>query len=789
MGALIRNALRATFVIILATLTVPTGVGTAMQGPVSLLPDDPYQFEGPAGPQATVARVPVSGEDFSLAYRVTVEGQTDRMGDSAVEWITTRAVNPLDEIEMAFSIRSTGRLDGSSLRVSISFESRNGQLPPEFETIIPCRDTHWTPYRYRFKASRYYPAGESRFVLRFGYGPQEFEIGAIEAFNLGPVEPTQTFGIPLVPADAFTGYGAYFDGKVGGSLTIVNVGSQPFDKAFRISTNGISDFIYRSGLTYNNIQSVTKGDLCLLSFYARRIEPFDGGPIKAQVVFERNGGNYEKSLAINFPNDTDEWRLYQIPFYARTTFLAGEAHLIFHFGYGPQKFELGGISLLNYGSLTRPEQLPRSYYYPGRGDSQARWRIEADERIERHRKGDLTVIVRDRNGEPLTGARVRISQNSHAFRFGTAVTAQLLAGNGQTEADRKVYRSRVLSHFNTTVFENDLKWPFWEDWAPWNRQAVRDAFGWLEQNGLPVRGHNLIWPSYGHMPADTRSLTPDALRARIDGHFAAILSAAGIGARCYQWDVINEPFHNYEVQGRIPGTPGVEASVGLLGNQEMLRWFQNARAFDPAARLFLNDFDILTGGGIEKTHQDYLYSLLQWMIAGGAPIDGIGFQGHVHNFTSPEDIQSAIDRFAALGLQMAVTEFDIDTLDEELQAEYLRDFLTIVFSNPGFTDFLQWGFWEKAHWRPQAALYRQDWSSKPIAEAFIDQVYGKWWTDQTARTDENGMLKIRGFKGGYTITAGHLRSVTSKRISLDDAATVIIELDGEAQRPPLRRVR
>lgn len=756
---------------------------------VSILPDDPYSFQGAAGPQATVIPQVVTGQSFNRAYRVTVAAPTSYLGDASLHWETSQSINPRDNLQISFHIRKTGQSDENGIRASISFESGSISEDRSLDSIIPCNSQSWMPYRFNFKALNYHPAGEARIVLRFGYGPQAFEIGGIQAINLGADQQLPTFGIPVVSTDVLNDYGAYFDSGIGGSLSIIDVSNQPFDKAFRISTNGTSDFIYRSGLTLNNTQAVIEGELILLEFYARKLEPIDDGPIKAQVTFERNGGNYEKSLSINFPNDTDQWRLYQIPFRSRTDFLPGEAHLIFHFGYGPQKFEIADIKLRKYGLETHPDQLPRSFYYPGRGELGAQWRREAADRIEQHRKGDLSIIVRDRNGAPLPGATVRVNQRSHAFRFGSAVTAQLLAGEGETAIEREIYRSRVISLFNTTVLENDLKWPFWEDWAAWNRQATFDALNWLKANNLPVRGHTLIWPSYGHMPKDTHNLSPPALRSRIDQHFADILGPKSAGGRCYQWDVINEPFHNYEIQGRIPGINGVEESQGLLGNQEMVRWFQTARSIDGATKLFLNDFDILAGGGYEKTHQDYLYALAEWLLANGAPVDGIGFQGHVSSFTTPADMQRTIERFAALPLQFAVTEFDVNTLDEDLQADYLRDFLTLVFSYPKFTDFLQWGFWEKSHWIPQAALYQQDWSSKPIALAYTDLIYRRWWTDHSGQTDARGKLNVRGFQGEYRITATWLRETTGATVRLGQNSEIVIELDVDAPRPSIRRNR
>ena len=60
-----------------------------------------------------------------------------------------------------------------------------------------------------------------------------------------------------------------------------------------------------------------------------------------------------------------------------------------------------------------------------------------------------------------------------------------------------------------------------------------------------------------------------------------------------------------------------------------------------------------------------------------------------------------------------ITEFDIVTSeDEQLAADYTRDTLIAVFSHSAYTSFLLWGFWEGSHWKPEAASWNKDWSSR-----------------------------------------------------------------------------
>ncbi|MGH9801201.1 MAG: endo-1,4-beta-xylanase, partial [Blastocatellia bacterium] len=504
---------------------------------------------------------------------MTVGGTSANLNDAGLLFRTAQAVSQGDNLQITFWVRKIAPLDGDNIRGFVGFEKADASATKSLYTTFPCDSQTWTKYSLPFKSAANYAAGEARVVFHFAHGPQTFEIGGISAINPGKAPPVTVEPISVLPNNVYSSFFRYFDPVVGGSSAVVGVNGQSFLQAIQLSTGGDSDAVYRSALGWGSASAVKKDDVLLLSFWARKLEPGGNAVVRGQVVFERAASPYDKAINVNFPTDSSEWRFYQFPFKAHADFAAGQVNLIFQFAYGPQKFEIGGIALNNYGQSVALSQLKTEYYYPGRGEANAAWKLAAVERINQIRKGDLTVRVRDRDGNPLPGAQVFVQQTNHAFKFGSAVTAQLLAGNGQTAADREIYRSRVSSHFTTTVLENDLKWPFWEGWVSWNRQATMDTFAWLKNQNLTVRGHNLIWPSSGNLPTDARSLTGDALKARIDQHFGDILKPENAGGRCYQWDVVNEPYTNFDIQGRI-AVGNTQQSNGKLGNQEIIRWFQ-----------------------------------------------------------------------------------------------------------------------------------------------------------------------------------------------------------------------
>jgi endo-1,4-beta-xylanase len=613
-----------------------------------------------------------------------------------------------------------------------------------------------------------------RLVFRHGLGPQAYELGGLQWLNRGAPDPPPAPLQSLIPADSTHTYSAYFDNSVGGGAArIVPAEGPGFTEAVQVQVNGTSPFIYNAQLGWVTTAPVAKNDAVLLSFYARLLEARSGSA-QGQVVFERNGNPYDKSVTAGFPVTGDEWQLLQIPFRANDNFNPGAAHLQLQFAAGPQVFEFAQLELLNYGPLPDLSVLP-SRAVPVSGAERQTLLDAARQRIDAVRRAPLTVIVTDSGGQAVPGVEVVVQQLRHAFRFGSAVTA---AGLQQPGQDNEIYRSRIASHFTTSVLENDLKWPPWECSTcrpSFDQQQTRDAIQWLLDRDIPVRGHNLIWPSFRNMPSDLQRLQGEALRSRIDRHFENVLGDSGVAGKLYQWDVVNEPFDNYDVQGRIGGLPGIAQSDGLLGNQELLSWFEKARALDPNARLVLNDYANIDAAA-RAQHEDYTVHVIEWMQQNQAPLDGIGLQAHFGAARSLGRMQEVVDRFAAFQLPLAITEFDFNTADEAAQAAFTRDFMTLVFSRPEFTDFLMWGFWASRHWLPAGAMYAADWTSKPNALAYNRLLFQEWWTNNAGVAGDDGSLTTPVFLGDHQVVVWGPAGPVTQTVRVTGPASITISL-------------
>jgi hypothetical protein len=111
---------------------------------------------------------------------------------------------------------------------------------------------------------------------------------------------------------------------------------------------------------------------------------------------------------------------------------------------------------------------------------------------------------------------------------------------------------------------------------------------------------------------------------------------------------------------------------------------------------------------------------------------------------------------------MVVTEYDLVCNDDQLHADYLRDILTLTFSHPKMTGFINWGFWAGDHWKPEGALIRKEWKERPAVTVWRELVKGKWWTETTVETDLKGHAIIEdAFYGYYEV---HDRKIQNSQV-------------------------
>jgi GH35 family endo-1,4-beta-xylanase len=534
-----------------------------------------------------------------------------------------------------------------------------------------------------------------------------------------------------------------------GTRTLIPVSGQSFSQALQAELSVVPPQKWDEHIRFSTTCALNKQDVLFVRFFARGYAQKDeSGLARVSLVIEQNGQPYTKELHQNV-DLSREWKEYYVPIKLDNSYPEQGALTGFDLGHRIQTVEIAEFEVISFGAKVDIRSLPRMRVtYPG-CEPNAPWRIEANKRIEQIRKGDLSVVVKGSTGKRLPNATVKVTQTRQAFGWGSAVTVKNIL---LEDAIGDQYRKIIADNFSRVVFENDLKWQSWDN--PRHHADILKATQWLRDHNIEVRGHCLVWPSWRNTPRDLVTLKDDpvALHKRITEHITN--EVATMCGKVVDWDVINEPYDNHDV-------------MKILGNDEMIAWFKLARAHDPKANLYLNDYSILSAGGMDVKHQDHFEKTLRFLKDGGAPINGLGMQGHFGGSpTPPERMLNILGRFAKIGLSISVTEHDIDTEDEQFQADFTRDFLITTFSHPAVVGVLTWGFWEGSHWKPNGAYYRKDWSIKPAGQVWMDLVRKQWRTELEGKTDSTGAFKTRGFLGDYTITVTHNGKTTTQTSSL-----------------------
>jgi len=530
----------------------------------------------------------------------------------------------------------------------------------------------------------------------------------------------------------------------------VSVKHEAFDSALSVHTLRKPQHHYNHQLILPTIDRMEKGDTVLVSFWARATRTTDeSGVGRMSVYLQKAKRPWNKSL---FRQVTlgDQWVHYTLPGTSDGTYAPGEASLGIGFGFLPQTVEISGLRVQNFEKTLKPEALPETaarVTYAGQAPD-APWRSKAAQRIEKHRKAEVNITVIDAQGRPVPDAKIHLSMKRHAYAFGSAVVAKQLAGT--SPVDRQ-YQDIVAEHYNRVVFENDLKFGPWRagkhpeahPTARFYHPNLLKAMEWLRERGIGIRGHTLLWgpvQEKRYYRGLTFSKDREEARRTLETHLVEVLEETRDHVQ--EWDVLNHPVARFGDNGnRLDKVFGPEFYADII---------RLTRKTNPDLRLFVNEGSVMPRGAYRDDYEAHIASLVE----AGAKPDGIGFMCHFDetSLTSMDELYKQLERYGKFGLPLLATELDITTKDEQGQADYLRDFMTLWFSHPQTEGIIMWGFWEGRHWRPDAALYRKDFSPKPAAETWVDLVKHQWWTDETMTSDAEGQVQTRGFLGEYEVT-------------------------------------
>lgn len=335
------------------------------------------------------------------------------------------------------------------------------------------------------------------------------------------------------------------------------------------------------------------------------------------------------------------------------------------------------------------------------------------------------------------------------FKIGTAITPSTLASKTQMKLVQKHFSGSITLGNEMKpdyVLDQEATLAYMEQTGDDNNpqinlSACAEILQYCSDNNIPVRGHTLIWhsqtPDWFFKEGFTDEgdwVSKETMIVRMENYIKNYMEALETqfpNLNLYAFDVVNEAWTDNgtprEAGSSKSEDPNSSAWVRVFGDNSFIEYaFQFAREYAPeGCKLYYNDFNEYMPA---KTNA--IVEMATELKEKGL-IDGIGLQSHLDvSFPSVSAYRTALEKFAATGLDIQITELDVTTSDTseaglEKQAQYYSDIFDAIVE---YKDFISavvlWGTTDDGSWRADRLplLFNGDYTAKPAYYAIIDDV-------------------------------------------------------------------
>ena len=319
------------------------------------------------------------------------------------------------------------------------------------------------------------------------------------------------------------------------------------------------------------------------------------------------------------------------------------------------------------------------------------------------------------------------------FDFGAAIPGQAFYNKDLLQL--------VMRQFSILTPENELKPDSVLDVAASKRLAREDEtavavhfdaakplLNFAQKYNIKVHGHVLVWHSqtpaaFFHEGYDTNKplVSREVMLGRLENYIREVLTQTeelypGV---IVSWDVVNEAIDD--------GTNWLRTGSNwykTIGEDFVEKAFEFARKYAAdGVLLYYNDYNTAYTGKLYG-----IIKLLKTLIPEGT-IDGYGFQMH-HTTGQPTtgQITTAVEKIAALGIKLRVSEMDIGTTGTSetnltAQAKKYADMMNLMIRFADQTEAVQvWGITDNMSWRKDShpLLFDKSMNPKPAFWAVMN---------------------------------------------------------------------
>ena len=415
--------------------------------------------------------------------------------------------------------------------------------------------------------------------------------------------------------------------------------------------------------------------------------------------------------------------------------------------------------------IARPE-FPPPKPVPSGVKDEATWHAQeafmrdvVEPNIEKYRKGDLTIELRDADGKAVYDLKYQLELTKHAFHFGSGLGFFVeppekpdydFIPSVVTAVDKKHF----LEVFNFSIIPYSAKWFYLEPEEGKTFYDDLDAYvNWCLENKIDIEYHFVT----GYPPKWLEIKSQAEKQQLLLKHSNELIDR--YGGKIHYWQVVNEKHLLTEsvaafklFRRRLP-----DAKLGI---SDCAR-FYSPHQTDSQAR-----FDDLTRGLAE----------IRWLKEQGVELDFFGFHAH-RPFGLWADFRvlyEVLDLFEKEGIRIHISEFGIHEAhniegdvregqwNADLQGRYYEMIYSAMFSHPVVDAINLWGMSGNT-WMTGSGLLDKDGQPKPSFYALRNLIHQKWHTSKKGVLPLNGKINCRAFYGAYIL-----------RLELEDGKTIEI---------------
>ena len=409
------------------------------------------------------------------------------------------------------------------------------------------------------------------------------------------------------------------------------------------------------------------------------------------------------------------------------------------------------------------------------------WEDKVNHGIEQYRKGYADIAVKDKDGNTIPDAKIKLTQKTHEFKFGANL---FMLDELETDEKNEKYKKYFADTFNMATL------PFyWDATEPekgktryekdserlYRRPPIDLCIEFCEEHGIEPREHALAYDN----------LFPEWL---YDASVAEVKIALE-----KRYKEISERYKDkiptIEVTNEMEWENGKTA---FYDEPDYVEWcFKLAEKYFPGNQLVINEYAGLWEE--QAKPRDRYYAYTEAAISRGTRVDAIGMQYHMffdrekeykktRKYYDPQKMYKIMDLYSNFGKPLQLTEVTIPaysnaTEDEAIQAEMLELLYSIWFSHLNMEQIIYWNLVDGyAAYAPQGdmtagenyyhgGLVRFDMTPKPAYYAIKNLIEKKWHTEKDVVTDKDGKASFKGFFGKYDVDITVGDKVITKEIN------------------------